>query len=432
LAGAGHFLDQPRLGFTDRNVYMNINQADDKGIHETVIVRVPRAGFENPQGPGGYGYALLEPASLRVAQNVSGPTEYFVGHKDTSTLRIASIEDNSNYLQFQDVSEPTIADHNWTMKTPGGQDVLGRQARSQQTGVTGVTQDGDGNLWAAWSEGREVEDKKGNTFIPAGQPTRPHIAVAILSVKPGQPPAITLKKRYVYWNASYALALPDLATDANGEVAMVFDWGGGTEYLNHAVAFLSGGLVDRTVAFGTTDQTTTGEPSDNNFGNPAGDYQTVRPIAPPHGGCLVAAGDVNQGEHVGYPVFTVFSRPGLACPTHFFPLPPPAGPALPPRLEGTALALSCPSEVNAGQTYTIGGTLSPTIAAAPIRITYTSSAPGTETVSHTVSTDSSGAFSDQAPGSPVGTETVDATYPGNQSFGAAEQKCSVAVHELIP
>jgi hypothetical protein len=60
-------------------------------------------------------------------------------------------------------------------------------------------------------------------------------------------------------------------------------------------------------------------------GDPVGDYETVRPMAPPHGDCLVAAGVVNrkdsQGKMVGYPVFTIFSRPGVKCPPGFVTLP---------------------------------------------------------------------------------------------------------------
>lgn len=271
LVGAGHFLDQPRLGLTPRYLYMNINQGDSKGVHKTAIVRIPRAAFAGSI-PFGYGWAVLDPWSLRVAQNVSGPTEYFVGHKDTSTLRIASVDDDSNYVLVQDIKDRTIADHNWTMTTPGGDDLLDRQADSQASQVATVTQDRDGNLWAAWSEGRDVVDKNGNVVPRTGAPTQPHIAVVVLSVKhpkTGPPPVIALKSHWLYWHFSFALAMPDLATTASGDVAMVYDWGGGSQYLNHAVGFLNGGFASVTVAESTADPTWAG--------NPAGDYQTVAP-----------------------------------------------------------------------------------------------------------------------------------------------------------
>ncbi len=425
LAGAGFSLDQPRLGLTDRYLYMNINQADTK-VHKTVIVRIPRAGFANAGGPGGYGYALLDPWSLRVAQNVVGPTEYFVGHENTSTLRVASIDDNSNVILTQDIPEPTVADHNWAMTTPGGDDMMARQAASQATQITGVTQDGDGTLWAAWSQGRGVVDRKGNVVTPVGQPTQPHIAVAVLSVahpQTGQPPVIASKHRWSYWNVNYALAMPDLATTAAGEVAIVFDWGGGTQYLNHAVGFLSGGLVDQTVALGNSDPTQKGDP--------AGDYQTVRPEPPPQGNCLVAAGAVNQGTNVGYPVFTVFSRIGVKCTTRFITPPVTPSPPIGPIAQPTTLTLTCPGTVNAHQRYTISGTLSPALGGAPVTLTYRSSASGTTPVTHTVSTSSSGTFFDTAfSGSPPGTETIDAKYPGDETHAASKTSCTFGVQQI--
>ncbi len=446
IAGSGHFLDQPRLGFTDRYLYMSMNEGHGNSVFKTAIVRIPRAQFGTSQGPTGYGYAVFEPWSLRLTQNVVGATEYFVGHKDTSTLAVASIHDNSNYVYIRNVKEPTIADHNWAMTTPGGQDLLGRQSRSQSTGVTGATQDGDGNLWAAWTEGRDVVDKNGNVVTPAGSPTQPHIAVAVLHPlrpvprhRPVPYPAYSVT-RSVFWNSSYALMLPDLATDASGEVAMTYDWGGGAQYLNHAVAFLSGGFIDQTVATSTTDQSfDASNPNDNNLGNPAGDYETIRPLPPPRGDCLVAAGDVNQDTtavpagtgttHVGLPVLTVFSRPGVSCPTRFPVIPP--IPAPPPPPTATSLTLNCPSSASAGQPYSITGALSPPLNAASITLTYTSSSPGAPVVTHTVSTDSTGAFTDQN-ASPEGTETVDARYAGNGVYGPAEQTCTFPVQPFIP
>ena len=68
---------------------------------------------------------------------------------------------------------------------------------------------------------------------------------------------------------------------------------------------------------------------------------------------------------------------------------------------------------------------------APITLTYTSSSPGAPVVTHTVSTDSTGAFTDQN-ASPEGTETVDARYAGNGVYGPAEQTCTFPVQPFIP
>jgi hypothetical protein len=430
IAGKGFFLDQPKLGLTPRYLYMNINQGDKEGVHKTAVVRIPRAAFAGTIGMG-YGFALLSPWSLRVAQNVSGATEYFVGHKNTSTLRIASIDDNANYLLVQDINDQTVADRDWTMTTPGGDDLLKRQSESQGTQITGVTQDGEGNLWAAWSEGRDIR-KDGKEYTPSGAPTQPHIAVVSLSVKhpqPGPPPVIALKSHWAYWNVNYALAMPDLATTASGDVGFVYDWGGGTQYLNHAVGFVNGGFSSITVAESTADPT--------QQGNPAGDYQTVRPLAPPYGDCLYAAGDVNGTGKAGYPTLTLFSRSGVNCRIKgllVHPLPtttivPPT--TKPPAVQAaTGLALNCPAQVPAGQAHEIGGFLNPALVGQAISITYTSSTAGS-LATHTVSTEAYGHFADTAPPQPTGTETVDAKFAGNADYGPSEAICHVAIEPVF-
>jgi hypothetical protein len=432
IVGKGFFLDQPKLGLTPRYLYMNINQGDKDGVHKTAIVRIPRAAFAGTIGMG-YGFALLSPWSLRVAQNVSGPTEYFVGHKDTSTLRVASIDDNANYLLIQDIKDQTIADRDWSITTPGGGDLLDRQSHSQGTQITGVTQDGEGNLWAAWSEGRDIR-KDGKEFTPSGAPTQPHIAVVALSVKhpkPGPPPVLALKNHWVYWNINYALAMPDLATTASGDVGFVYDWGGGTQYLNHAVGFVNGGFSSVTVAESTADPTWKG--------NPAGDYQTVRPLAPPYGDCLYAAGDVNGTGQVGSPTLTLFSRNGVNCRIKGLPvqpLPPttikPPASQAPASQAPTGLALNCPGpgQVPAGQPHEIGGFLNPALVGLPVSITYTSSTGGSP-VTHTVLTEPYGHFTDTAPPQPAGTETVDAKFAGNADYGPSQAICLVTIEPVF-
>jgi hypothetical protein len=332
------YLDQPRLAFSPKFLYISLRQGaltlDKRGtpnggnLEHTAVVRIPRSSFANPLGRLAslpYGWALLDPISLRVAQNVQGPREYFVGHNDTSKLTVAWVNDDSNSIYLQDIDSPTIAtggptlaqqQRNWTSKTPGGDNMLDHLGIGQQTAVTGVTQGGDGTLWAAWSEGRDSPD--GTRQYP-----QPHIGVAELQPIPGHA-GFTLQAQNEYVGPSVAYALPDLATDASGEVAFDLVWGGGGLYFaNHAVGFLRS-RDHRSNAFDpVADQLGT---SDSPFpGNPFGDYETVRPIAPPYGDCLAAAGIVNQkdafGNNIGFPVFTIFSRPGVKCPASFKNLP---------------------------------------------------------------------------------------------------------------
>jgi hypothetical protein len=326
IAGKNTYLDQPRLSFTPRYLYISLNQGamsvdgsgnfHDEGLKHGVVVRIPRSAFASGSSSLGYGYALLDTTSMRVAQNVQASTEYFVGHNGDGQLRIAWVDDNSNTINDQVINASTIAAGDWSTTTPGGDNMLGRQASSQGTAVTGVSQGGDGTVWAAWSEGRQ---------LPNGthQYAQPHVAFAELHQLAGHS-GFTLVQQREYVNPSFAYALPDLATDASGEVAFDVYWGGGgLYYANHAVGFIVP-RDHRVNAFEPVgDQLAS---SDSPFaGNPFFDYETIRPLAPPYGDCLAAAGIVNRkdssGDKVGNPVFTIFSRPGVRCPPRFVNLP---------------------------------------------------------------------------------------------------------------
>ncbi len=445
------YLDQPRLAFTDRFLYISLRQGalklDKSGtpiggtLEHTAIVRIPRASFASTSGSSTslpYGWALLDPISLRVAQNVQGSREFFVGHNGNSKLTVGWVDDSSNLIQLQDIDSPTIATDDWTTNTPGGDNMLDHLSIGQQTAVTGVTQGGDGTLWAAWSEGRK---------LPSGtsQYAQPHVGVAELQPIPGHT-GFTLRAQHEYVSPSYSYALPDLATDASGQVAFDVVWGGGQYFANHAVGFLYP-RDQRSNAFQpVADQLGT---SDSPFkGNPFGDFETVRPIAPPYGNCLAAAGIVNRkdssGTEIGFPVFTIFSRPGVTCPPSFKilpvvplppvnqpPAPPPPPPTTPP-LQPTSLTLTCPSSVNQDTTFQISGLLSPAIQGAPITLTYAGSGSGSQPITHAVVTDPSGAFSDTAPGEPPGTVTIDAHYGGNSTAGPSDRTCTATVHPVIP
>ena len=325
IAGKNTYLDQPRLGFTPTFLYISMNQGamsvdssgnptKDDGLKHGVVVRIPRSAFTSTSSSLPYGYALLDTVSMRVAQNVRGSTEYFVGHNGDGQLRIAWIDDSSNFIDDQVVNNPTIAPKDWSAITPGGDDMLARQSSSQGTAVTGVTQGGDGTVWAAWSEGRQLA----NGSRPYAQP---HVAFAELQKFAGQS-AFALIQQREYDNPSFAYALPDLATDASGEVAFdVYFGGGGLYYANHAVGFIVP-RDHRINAFEpVADQLSSSDSRDS--GAPFFDYETVRPL--PNSDCLAAAGIVNRKDstngEVGYPVFTVFSRPGVTCPPRFVNLP---------------------------------------------------------------------------------------------------------------
>ena len=60
--GAGHWLDQPKIGFTPKYFYMNLNEGTGNTIQHTVIIRIPRDQFRT--APQGYGFwSLFRPRS---------------------------------------------------------------------------------------------------------------------------------------------------------------------------------------------------------------------------------------------------------------------------------------------------------------------------------------------------------------------------------
>ena len=97
------------------------------------------------------------------------------------------------------------------------------------------------------------------------------------------------------WNASYAYAYPAFYVNANGDIGMSLEYGGGSDFENHVVGFWGDYIVYITTS---TDATT----------QRYGDYVTLRPYSP----------DLKRFAAFGYGQMTtgfdthyvVFSRPG--------------------------------------------------------------------------------------------------------------------------
>lgn len=429
------FLDQPRLGFTPTFLYMSMNQGttSDSKLQHSVVIRIPRTAFTSTGGSLPVGYALFDPVSLRVAQNVVGPREYFVAHNGTSQLRVAWVDDSSNIIDYQDLNSPTIATDNWTSNTPGGQDMLLHQSSSQGTAVTGVTQGGNGTLWAAWTEARKLPDG-------TAKYAQPHIGVAELEPIPGHV-GFTLLTQHEYDNPSFTYSLPDLATDASGEVGFdVVFGGGGLYYADHAVGLLyprdhrTNAFEPVADAIGNTDNVQVGSLS----GDPAGDYETIRPMAPPYGDCFVAAGVVNQkdssGNLVGYPVLTIFSRPEVKCPPGFTTLPIVGLPLTikppPPPPQTTTVSLNCPTTGTVGSPMDLSGALSPALSGRTITITVG----GAASSGFMAVTQSDGTYSSMSyVPSVAGQYTFAASYAGESGYlGSSSPTCTGQVATLPP
>jgi len=97
------------------------------------------------------------------------------------------------------------------------------------------------------------------------------------------------------WNPNYAFAYPAFGVNANNDIGMSLEWGGGGNYENHVVGFWGDYIV-----YATTNSTVgTGR---------FGDYVTLRPYPPDNKRfSAYGYGITGSGADTHY---VVFSRPG--------------------------------------------------------------------------------------------------------------------------
>jgi hypothetical protein len=133
--------------------------------------------------------------------------------------------------------------------------------------------------------------------------------------------------------------------------------------------------------------------------------------------------------------FDLLSRlivPGKPIPS--FTIPPAATtapvakyPASPPQLPTGTLTLNCPKGGPKGTTVTTTGTLSPVEAGAVVTLTYTPLQGPGGSITHTVSTDENGGFSDSF-GPPVGVYSEQATWAGDGvSLATKSNTCQFSI-----
>jgi len=477
-------LDQPRLGLTPGFLYISFN------LPTGTIFRIKHSAFKynsfsvSPSQPlsshtsdrTARAAGIAPPVELitgstdelRVAQDVTGTREYFVGLRGgySSALVVASVADDENVLDEGLVNTWARADSNgpgaWPSKLPDGSDWLARQANAELGNVTGVTMDGDGNVWAAWSESRDVLSPDHKQVI---DPNTGRVLCTLNAQKvcptparpPGLPPAVPPHSypnshigfvRFIphritssstsgplkivatlisydvategeLWNPTYALAMPDLATDASGEVAMGFYAGGGPYYVTHGVGFLTPTGTDL-----VTDAKSSAMTADTS--NDYGDYQTVRPLPAPYGNCLVSATAVTGPDTalsgltipgLNHPVISFFSRPGQRCPRVLTTRPPPN---LPIGKSRTTLGLG---STDAGTSYSTGATAHLEADLAPHElgdtVTFEFTSPSGAHTSFTNTVDQLGRARSQLTLNETGLWTVQADFGGSNDLAGS-------------
>jgi hypothetical protein len=250
---SGVWMDFPELSVGGQYLIMTTNVV---GPGQSVIARLPLDGLKNDTG---FSYEYFnDDGSLRPAQDTGhycpgvNCSTWFARFVNTSTLRVFAWGEGNDVIEVRDDLIATVADSNWSLLLPDGSDVLGPGTKNAtirlQTGTVAGYQ-----VYFAWGEGRDA----GNQQIwPL-----PHIHGVQIDY-------FTMKvvKEYYVSDDRHGYMIPELATNADDEVAMSFMYGGNGIYANSWVTFLNPTYWAAPVTSGA------------NTGG--GHYQSVRPYYP--------------------------------------------------------------------------------------------------------------------------------------------------------
>lgn len=276
--GPGIWLDFPDLAVGENKLYMSTNCFAGSTWRASAIARVDLTSFSSGTLTMTSAVSTTRP-SLRVAQNC-GPTAFFVGHKDTSTLTVFTWKETSATPTEKEVLVATWARGPMSSTTPDGRNWLQR-ADSRHTGATLAGNE----LWFAWGSNRGGANARPNPFVQ----------IARINAT-----AMTLIENINLWDPNSAIFYAALSTNTNNEVGAAYTIGGGTRFPTHVVGILTGTRRQATTF------TSTRGPSDNKWG----DYLAVRRNFP-NQKLFCATGYTLQsgaGASDATPNFTIFGR----------------------------------------------------------------------------------------------------------------------------
>lgn len=284
IDGGKGWLDYPDLAIGNKYIYLS---ADVVGLGH-FVVRIPLSEIQSGStinfnythyADGGSAYGG------HMAQNLLD-TAYWGGQTNNSTIRVFSWPESSNSYSWNDVAIGKWNQGGLSSLTPDNQDWLNKLSGFPGNAVLGATRliGGDdrkqvNELLFAWSAG------SGKGF------TQPQVQWVALDLNSN----FHLVSQQQIWNSNYAYAYPAFAINADGEIGMSLEWGGGGNYENHVVGFWGDYVVYSTTSsnVGTTRY---------------GDYVTIRPYSPDTKR-FAAFGYGNQTT--GFDTrYVVFSRPG--------------------------------------------------------------------------------------------------------------------------
>ena len=277
-----HSMDYPDLSTGKNSLYMS---TDPGGGALTVRIPLSQIAASTTINMDYLNYATNAYPS-RVTRN-TGTEAYWAIHNNTSQMKIFSWTEGSNLIYSRDVNVASWYNSvttPYTSLTPDGQNwVHFLQGHVPADSPVGATVAGN-NLWFAWTA--------------PGAPGIPYTHIRLAHLNRTN---FSVIKNDAIWNSNYAYAYGFLNTNANGEVGMSYGWGGVTQYVNSAVAFLTGTRHFWGTAVGNTG---TGR---------YGDFLGIR-VDSQDTKCFVTAGmavkSTGGGTNYGDLVYSEFGRQG--------------------------------------------------------------------------------------------------------------------------
>lgn len=401
----GSALDQADLSVGSNALYLTVDKLNGGTVSQSHAVRI---GFGQLLRSDAMDVSMFttDKPYLHPVQHIQ-QRAYFVQHRGTHTIRVYYWDEGSTQYVWRDIEHASVADANWTSitPTPGGSDWLNRTNNSGGYRIRGATL-AKGVLWLAWSAGRDATQPDG---APKTLFKQPHIEIAKIRAS-----TLGLIGDDTVANDNHAFARPALDTTPSGDVGMTFAWGGGGKwYASQGVAFLTGQRQ-----FWASLQNDA-DPPGGGATDPHGDYATIR-AGWPLSECLVtiAVGWQNRQAVARLVTFDRQDNPGSCTPRPEF-------------LEPSTINLACPSGVVTTSSPTSAqGTTVPSRPSIAVTISW--QAPDGTLITHTVTTDQGGAFTDAAPPGQAGTWRVKAVVAGDNRYLSAQAECSFSVTSPPP
>jgi hypothetical protein len=224
--------DFPSVAVDQHDFFLSVNlwrgQAASQYFVASALIRIALSTLSAHQGLAGGAYLGQPCETLKVAQN-SSTSAFFACMKDTSDIRAFAWDDASGSYAWRD-------DPIWTHGTDYDSYLPGTngQARGRNwLGLLSKINDGISGATVTRSQTTYVFTAgRGDGFN--------QLHIEILRVSNSD--LALLRQDYV-WNPDYVFVYPDVATNSNNEIGLIFSWGGDTQWVHSGIGFLTGNEV---------------------------------------------------------------------------------------------------------------------------------------------------------------------------------------------